>query len=293
MDIFTHTSDASALPAYAARIMVAIGKAQAQTGSEARNVLASEPAEGVWTLSVVLALWNRSALSGAAAQAAERIVQAAGAAQMLSALNLLRPQLEPFLQAAFRATQAADLAAAAVYFQAALRGLGPSTLMALRAPQVVALRQKLLTELALPADVSEMYGASFEGSVPKPPNGKTTEAVEGRVVGVKGTPVRKPRPPTAVPSPNAEQANSMIREDPEEEAAARVPGTPLAKVNSPSVSYPVPRSSRADRFDRADFTVNRPLPAPSLDQHERLLALLHIQGWSADAVEKIAKGPKG
>lgn len=295
MDIFSRTNEAEGLSAYASRVMGAIGKSYSQANAETKAFLDSERGEGVWTLSVVLALWNRDVLAGTAAQKAERLVLSSGATQVLATLSLFRQQLQPFLQAAYSASDSSDLAAAAVYFRNALLAIGLNTIKtAVKASAVVMVRQKLLAEMPIPSPNSN--AGAGPGSAPKP------GGVTGRVISTERSSPAVGRPVAAVTGAVIKKANNAApptsrRDDgmkvapPPTGEPAPTPAAPPTNTSPSSVAPPL-RSSRGDRFDRADFTVAS-TATPTLSQHERLMAHLHIQGWSADAVEKIAKGPKG
>lgn len=300
MNIFER-SQASSVPAFAARAMLAIGMGYVQAGADAKAFLDSEQPDGVWTLSLLLVLWFGGSLTGAEAEAIARLIQTTGAARILGTLSLFREQLLPFVQAAYAAEDTSQLAAAGVYFRSAIDRIGPGTIAsAVKVSAVADVRVRLASELPLPADVRLMYRAAQANSPIKtaalPTQKDAQQGATGRAVpSTAGTPIRDDSAPRkGIPIPGVKGV--VIRDNPSG-AKADAPSAPASKpapaagAGAPTpVSEPKP-ASRGDRFDRADLTI-APRKPPALAPQERLMAHLYVQGWSPDDIELLAKGPK-
>lgn len=252
MDIFQR-SQASSVPAFAARAMLGIGKGYAQATADARAFLDAEQPDGVWTLSLLLVLWFGGSLKGAEADAIARLIQTTGAARVLGALSLFREQLLPFVQAAYSADNTAQLAAAGVYFRSALDRIGPGTISsAVKGAAVADIRARLASQVPLPDDVRQMYRAAQAdspiGTAPTANSSATGRAVatvrEGRPLpGAKGVAVRE-KPSGAQPDSAAAPAKPA-RAPATEPAPA--PTTQPASVPARPVPVPEPAPRPARR----------------------------------------------
>ena len=301
MDIFQR-SQASSVLAFAARVMLAMGIGYKDAGSAGRAFIDSEGPSGTWALSVLLVLWFGGSLAGAEAAEIARLIVTTGSTRILATLNLFREQLLPFVQAAYRASEASGLAAAGVYFRAALEQIGATTIAsAIKSPSVAEVRAQILAQLPLPDDVQEMFKTAMSGvlitTVSRPgrdtADAATSMRAAGRPIGrAVGVPLKgSPNPGVGRLLTGAKGV--VIREKREEMSAPEPPApatqTPVVMPNVREV--PPVQGSRGDRFDRADLKVPPPKP-PVLDPSERLLAHLYVKGWSPEDIDRLAKGPK-
>ena len=255
MDFFTRQPGPSYVPAFAARLVLAMARGTVRAAEDLKRVVLDDGVDGLWTLALVVVQWYAESLPPQEAQLVNSALREFAMAPLASNLNLFRERLLPFVQAAHQAQGDAQLAAAAVYFAAAVEQMGASTLSsALKSGPVIALKAKLLTGMPLPPGLKD-------------------ECL--RVLGL----------------------------------------APAA----PASSSP-PRSSRADRFDRADFrprqvqgralpsarsqarertpsptapsaSVPPQPPTPQLADAEVTRAYLHTLGWQGPEVDRLLDGP--
>lgn len=295
MDIFDRVGSAF-IPAFGARVLLGIGSGYSQYPADIKAFVDSESVSGAWSLSLLLCMWYGGALSGAEAESLSHLTQTTGAARIVSMLSMFREQLTPFVQAAYNAQDASDLAAAGVFFRAAVEKIGARTIdSAVKAVPVNEVRARVTQEIPLPTDLRRLFSAAqADGVVPasRSETGPTKGAV-GRPLGsAAGEPIRaaiKPRAGRAVASVVGRVLrNSTGTDGGLKEATPATVGT----LTPESEAQPERSLSRAERFERADLTVT-PRKSPQLNASERLLAHLHVQGWSPEDVERLRKGPKG
>lgn len=180
MDLFTKEPGPLYVPAFAGRVLVAMAKGLARATDRIKGAFLDEDAEGMWTLAMVVVQWYADSLSAPEARLVASALQEFGVAAIASNLNFFRERLLPFVRTAHQAQSDAQLAAAGVYFIAAVEQIGLSLLQsALQAGPVRALRQKLQSRLPLPEELKAQYyqalGAQPKGttvlpSAPPPPS---------------------------------------------------------------------------------------------------------------------------
>lgn len=295
MDIFERVGSAF-VPAFGARVLLGIGSGYSQYPADIKAFVDSEAVSGTWSLSLLLCMWYGGSLSGTEAESLARLTQTTGAARIVSMLTMFREQLTPFVQAAYNAQDPSDLAAAGVYFRAAVERIGAKTIgAAVKAAAVSEVRSRITQEIPLPTDLRGLFSAAqADGVVPESYRETIrTKGAVGRPLGsAAGAPIRdatKPRAGRAVASAvgRVHRNSAGAGENTKEAPPARVSNPPLESTVQPERPL-----SRAERFERADLTVT-PRRLPQLDSSERLLAHLHTQGWSPEDVERLRKGPKG
>ena len=180
MDLFTKEPGPLYVPAFAGRVLVAMAKGLARATDRIKGAFLDEDAEGMWTLAMVVVQWYADNLSAPEARSVTAGLQEFGVATIASNLNFFRERLLPFVRTAHQAQSEAQLAAAGVYFIAAVEQIGLSLLQsALKAGPVRALQQKLQSRLPLPEELKAQYyqalGAQPKGttvlpSAPPPPS---------------------------------------------------------------------------------------------------------------------------
>ncbi len=180
MDLFTKEPGPLYVPAFAGRVLVAMAKGLARATDRIKGAFLDEDAEGMWTLAMVVVQWYADNLSAPEARLVASALQEFGVAAIASNLNFFRERLLPFVRTAHQAQSDAQLAAAGVYFIAAVEQIGLSLLQsALKAGPVRALQQKLQSRLPLPEELKAQYyqalGAQPKGtkvlpSAPPPPS---------------------------------------------------------------------------------------------------------------------------
>ena len=256
MDFFTRELGPSYVPAFAARLVLAMARGISRAAEDLKPVVLDEGAQGVWTLALVVVQWYAESLPPQEAQLVNSALREFAMAPLASNLNLFRERLLPFVQAAHQAQGEAQLAAAGVYFAAAVEQMGASTLSSvLKSGPVLDLKARLRSRMPVPPELKD-------------------ECL--RLLGLP----------------------------------------PSAPAASP------PQRSRAERFDRADFTPRpqqghalpplktqarerKPRPAapstqtppqppvPQFADAEVTRAYLHTLGWQATEVDRLLDGPDG
>lgn len=158
MDTFSRDIGPSYVPAFASRLLLSIGKGIVRAPDAMRRALLEEDAEGWWTLAVVVVQWYADALPPAEARAVAETLQAIPLVPLARNLTLFRERLVPFVRTAHQARSEAQLAAAGVYFVAAVEQIGLSMLStALKAEPLQAVQEQVLAHVPLPVEVKLDY----------------------------------------------------------------------------------------------------------------------------------------
>lgn len=257
MDVFTHELGPAYVPAFASRLLLAMGKGLAGA-SEAMQRAFDEEAEDLWTLALIVVRWHADALPVAEAKAVASALPDPEMVSMLANLHAFREPLLAFVAAAHRARTDAQLAAAGIYFINAVEQIGlPMLSAAIKAGPVMALGTKLRARLPLPDDVKVRYDQIRRES-PKSP---VTLAAPKR-------PARVDR---------SERFDRADRGPRAAKALPQLPGTRVA-AKKPVRAPPEPAPSAT---------------TPQLASAEVTRAYLHVLGWHADEVERLLRGPAG
>lgn len=165
MDFFSKQLGPSYVPAFAARIILAIAHgARRAESAEARTVLLGERFERLWTLAVGVVKWYASVLPAPDAQLVTETLQEFELGPITASLDLFRERLLHFARTAHQAQSDAQLASAGVYFVAAVEQMEPETLSAaLKASPLASLEARILTRLPPPEALKERYLRTLGG----------------------------------------------------------------------------------------------------------------------------------
>src|SRR5262245_4975629 len=128
MNLFTKEPGPSYVPAFAARLTLSIGQGIARAKGDVRQILIQEDIASIWTLAMLLVQWYAGMLLPLEANAVASTLQEFAMRPLVSNLNLFRERLLPFVRTAHQAQNSAQLAAAGVYFAAAVEQIGIQTL---------------------------------------------------------------------------------------------------------------------------------------------------------------------
>jgi hypothetical protein len=158
MDSFSRDIGPSYVPAFAARLLLSMGRGIARAPETIRRTLIEEDAEGWWTLAVIVVHWYADALPPPEARAVAETLQTLPLAPLAQNLRLFRERLLPFVRTAHQARSEAQLAAASVYFVGAVEQIGlPMLSAALKAAPLEAVQEQILSRVPLPAEVKAEY----------------------------------------------------------------------------------------------------------------------------------------
>ncbi|MFO0578947.1 MAG: hypothetical protein U1A78_33505 [Polyangia bacterium] len=257
MDLYTRNRGPAYVPAFAGRLVGAMGKGIARTSGETQAALAGEDVERLWTLALVVVQWYADALPAAEAQAVREALQPFELAPLAMNLNGFREALVPFVRAAHEARSEAQLAAAGVYFAAAIEQIGVGLLSAaLHAAPLQAMQAQLVARFPVPAEVKTAYAAAL-----------------GRKPQEKAAPA-----PAAVPG--ASRGERFDRSD-------------LLSARKAKAASSAAEARRIPQREGRAVPTPQPLepPRPRLEGEDVTRAYLHTLGWDADAVERLLAGP--
>lgn len=263
MDIFTKELGPSYVPAFAARLLVAMAKGIGRA-SEALKRSWDEDAEGMWTLALVVVRWYADSLPAPEAKAVAEALPDPEMVSILANLNGFRERLLPFVRTAYQAQGDAQLAAAGVYFVGAVEQIGlPMLSAAIKSGPVSALHAKVQARLPLPADVKTTYYQEAFGAQPK---GTTVQ------------PVAPTRPSRSDRFDRADYSPRSTRTVPQTAGPRVVSGQTQARAQT----RPAPSAA----------TPPRP-PTPQLANADVARAYLHTLGWEGNEVDRLLAGPDG
>ena len=260
MDLFTRAPGPSYVPAFAGRLLLSMAKGIARATDRIKAAFADENAEGMWTLAMVVVQWYADNLPPSEAGAVASTLQELGMSGIASNLNFFRDRLLPFVRTAHQARSDAQLAAAGVYFVAAVEQIGLSLLQtALQAGPVRALQQKVQARLPLPEELKEEYYRAL-GAQPR---------------GTTVLPSSSPRPSRSERFDRADFAPRPAR--------------------SPAQAPLVPRGERVQAQPRQEPDAARlaRAPTPRLAQADVTRAYLFTLGWEGAEVDRFLEGPSG
>jgi hypothetical protein len=225
MDTFSRDIGPSYVPAFAARLLLAIGRGIARTPETIRRALIEEDAEGWWTLAVVVVLWYADALPPAEARTVAETLQPVPLAPLAQNLTLFRERLVPFVRTAHQARSEAQLAAAGVYFVAAVEQLGLQMLSAaMKAAPLEAVQEQVLDRVPLPVEVKLDYyrivGVQPRGVTSLPSSAVRTSSSPSRAerfdredFGARGSPSSSARTAASKRTPLQPPAPQLAAED--------------------------------------------------------------------------------
>jgi hypothetical protein len=181
MDLFSRDIGPSYVPAFAARLLLAIGRGLARAPETIRRALIEEDAEGWWTLAVIVVLWYADALPPPEARAVAERLHALPLAPLAQNLMLFRERLLPFVRTAHQARSEAQLAAAGVYFVGAVEQIGlPMLSAALKAAPLHTVQEQVLLHVPLPVEMKLDYyrtlGVQPKGTTTRPSAARPSSA---------------------------------------------------------------------------------------------------------------------
>jgi hypothetical protein len=263
MDLFTRERSAAYVPAFAARLLLSIGKSVATASGDLRRV-AEEDAESLWTLCLILVRWYADALPAGEQSLVTALLGDAELQPILRNLGVFRASLLPFVKAAHEAESEPRLAAAGVYFTSAAQQVGvPLLSAAIQSGPVASLRETLPARFPLPPAIRSAYAAVLRGDA-----------------AVQSEPTQ---PSRVAPVPRATRGDRFERAGFERRPRA-----------SPSTQRLEARGARSELAASA----STPLPAgtspppPQLGAADVTRAYLLTLRWRPDEVERLLAGPK-
>ena len=257
MDLFTRATGPLYVPAFAGRLLLAMAKGIARATDRIKGAFMDEDAEGMWSLAMVVVQWYADNLPASEAGVVTSTLQEFGVSSIASNLNFFRDRLLPFVKTAYQAQSDAQLAAAGVYFIAAVEQIGLSLLQtALKAGPVRALQQSLQTRLPLPEALKAEYYQAL-GMQPKAPT------------------VLPAAPPRPSRSERFDRADFGAR-------PGRSPA-PAQRTQSMARIQVQPKDPAASRAARP--------PTPRLAQSDVSRAYLFTLGWEGAEVDRFLEGP--
>lgn len=158
MDLFSRTSGPSYVPAFAARLLLGMARGIQRAPAPIQSAFRDEDFGGMWFLGLILVQWYADALPPAESQDVTRTLAGLQLGPMAAQLNLFRERLTPFVRTAHEAQGEPQLAAAGVYFVAAVDAIGLGTLSAaLQAVKGAGRAQAAVTQVLPPPGLRERF----------------------------------------------------------------------------------------------------------------------------------------
>lgn len=158
MDLFTKTLGPAYVPAFAGRLLLSMASGIKRSQTAVKRVLLDEEPEDLWTLGLIVVRWYAGMLPASEARLIAATLPDDEMISIVSNLSIFREQLLPFAKTAHEARSDAQLAAAGVYFVAAVEQIGLSMLSAaIKSSSVSVLQAKLQERLPLPDELKADY----------------------------------------------------------------------------------------------------------------------------------------
>ena len=159
------TSGRRYLLSLATRTVLAMGHGVQRMKAETRGALAELVSfEVTWPLALLLGGWQLQSRGEALAKAAQLLLAPSGATGLWSSLAAFSGPLSRFMQAAHDASDEAGLAAAGVYFEAAVEAVSVSLLsMVLRSTAFRPVVTALSSQFPPPSDLAAEYQRRVQG----------------------------------------------------------------------------------------------------------------------------------
>ena len=226
----------------ATRTVLAMGHGVQRMKAETRGALTDLVSfEVTWPLALLLGGWQLQSRGEALAKAAQLLLAPSGATGLWSSLSSFSGPLSRFMQAAHDATEEAGLAAAGVYFEAAVETVSASLLsMALRSAAFRPVVTALSRQFPPPSDLAAEYQRRMQGRGQPAPTSLPSSAMQDRRRSFEHADfgARRPLPLRAEPSdatvlapniPSRAEASAFAAQT----SATRLgqPGTPAAAVD--------------------------------------------------------------
>ena len=264
------TSGRRYLLSLATRTVLAMGHGVQRMKAETRGALTELVSfEVTWPLSLLLGGWQLQSRGEALAKAAQLLLAPSGATGLWSSLAAFSGPLSRFMQAAHDATDEAGLAAAGVYFEAAVESVSVSLLsMVLRSTSFRPVVTALSSQFPPPSDLAAEYQRRMQGRGQPAPASLPSSAMQDRRRSFEHADFGARRPSTS--------------------AADRL-GAALLAGSTPSPAA----ATKGAEATNADSSA-RPLdgkPATAAAKKTTAKAYLAQAGWRAQEIAAFLAGP--
>lgn len=262
------TSGRRYLLSLATRTVLAMGHGVQRMKAETRGALTELVSfEVTWPLALLLGGWQLQSRGEALAKAAQLLLAPSGATGLWSSLAAFSGPLSRFMQAAHDATDEAGLAAAGVYFEAAVEAVSASLLaMALRSTTFRPVVTALFSQFPPPPDLAAEYQRRLQGRGQASPASLPTSAMRDRRRSFERADFEARRLSTSRAEPAAEALLSK-------------------SVSSPTEENTNPPEASTDRL------VRRGGSATAAAKKTTAKAYLTQAGWSAQDIAAFLAGP--
>jgi len=263
------TSGRRYLLSLATRTVLAMGHGVQRMKAETRGALTELVSfEVTWPLALLLGGWQLQSRGEALAKAAQLLLAPSGATGLWSSLAAFSGPLSRFMQTVHDATDEAGLAAAGVYFEAAVEAVSASLLsMALRSTAFRPVITALSSQFPPPSDLAAEYQRRMQSRGQPSPASLPSSAMQDRRRSFEHADfgARRPLPSRAQPS----------------EAALRALNIPSPADASTLVAQTSPTS------------LGQPGTAPATAAAKKTTAKAYLAqaGWSAQEIAAFLAGP--
>lgn len=264
------TSGRRYLLSLATRTVLAMGHGVQRMKAETRGALTELVSfEVTWPLSLLLGGWQLQSRGEALAKAAQLLLAPSGATGLWSSLAAFSGPLSRFMQAAHDATDEAGLAAAGVYFEAAVESVSVSLLsMVLRSTSFRPVVTALSSQFPPPSDLAAEYQRRMQGRGQPAPASLPSSAMQDRRRSFEHADFGARRP---LPS----------RAEPPEAALLAL------NIPSPTDASTLAAEASTDRLGRP----RAPAATTSAAKKTTAKAYLAQAGWSAQEIAAFLAGP--
>lgn len=254
----------------ATRTVLAMGHGVQRMKRETRGALTELVAfEVSWPLALLLGGWQLQSRGEALAKAAQLLLAPSGATGLWSSLAAFSGPLSRFMQAAHDATDEAGLAAAGLYFEAAVEAVSVSLLsMVLRSTAFRPVVTALSSQFPPSSDLAAEYQRRAQGRGQPSPTSLPSSALRDRRQSFERADFGARRPSTSTAEPAA--------------AALLTRSTP-----SSADANPITAEASTDRLGRP----GGPAVATSAAKKTTAKAYLAQAGWSAQEIAAFLAGP--
>lgn len=254
----------------ATRTVLAMGHGVQRMKAETRGALTELVSfEVTWPLALLLGGWQLQSRGEALAKAAQLLLAPSGATGLWSSLAAFSGPLSRFMQSAHDATDEAGLAAAGVYFEAAVESVSVSLLsMVLRSTSFRPVVTALSSQFPPPSDLAAEYQRRMQGRGQPSPTSLPSSAMQDRRRSFEHADfgARRPIPSRAEPSDAALLA---------------------LNIPSPADASTLAAEASTDRLGRP----RAPAATTSATKKATAKAYLAQAGWSAQEIAAFLAGP--
>lgn len=263
------TSGRRYLLSLATRTVLAMGHGVQRMKAETRGALAELVSfEVTWPLALLLGGWQLQSRGEALAKAAQLLLAPSGATGLWSSLAAFSGPLSRFMQAAHDATDEAGLAAAGVYFEAAVESVSASLLsMALRSTAFRPVVTALSSQYPPPSDLAPEYQRRMQGRGQPAPASLPSSAMRDR---------RR----------SFEHADFGARRPPSSRAVLSDVAVLASNIPSPADASSLVAQTGPTGLGQSDTA-----PATTAAKKSTAKAYLAQAGWSAQEIAAFLAGP--